>query len=259
MTAIKYKRVFSNKGGSGGGTAATTTFTPSGTISATDVQAAIQELDAETFKGYWTTVLGTPVRVGNTSFTVTDTANANLYDQLLSRTTVLKWTDTGITKIAMVASAVYAANNVTITLLGDTLTATATMSTMKYALLKADVIEFPIAGNLGVINDITKRVFMPCTIHIFGGTAYHGTAGTTNATTYTISKNVTDGTATVMTAAISIASGATVATADIAATSGTDLVQNDYLTVNCTAVSTTPPVDAYIYVFAFATRNVNLL
>ena len=204
---------------------------------------------------YWITVLGTPVRVGNTSFTITDTANALLLDQLYSRTTVLKWTDTGVTKLAMVVSAVYAANSVTVTIIGDTLAASATMSTMKYSLQKADVVEFKIAGTIGVGNDLTARSFAPCAIHLFGGTAHHGTAGTTNATTYTISKNAIDGTGTVLSAAISIASGATVASADISATSGTELVLDDYLTVNCTAASTTAPIDAYIEVFLFSSKN----
>ncbi len=158
----------------------------------------------------------------------------------------------------MIVSSVYAANAVTITIIGDTLAASATMSTFKYALQKADVVTFAIAGTIAVANDLTYRAFAPCSIHVFGATAYHGTVGTTNATTYTVSKNATDGTGTVLSAAVSVASTATVATADISATSGTELVLNDYLTVNCTAVSTTAPIDAYVEVFVFSSKNVFL-
>ncbi len=206
---------------------------------------------------YWPTVPGTPVRVGNTSFTITDTANAGLYDQLISRTTVLKWTDTGVIKLGMVVSATYAANSVTVTIIGDTLAASATMSTFKYALQKADVATIQFGGTVGVLNDMSYRLFAPCTVQVFGAFAYHGLAGTTNATTYNISKNVIDGTATILAAALSIASAAVVST-DQTATSGTTLVQNDYLTLNCVSVSTTPPVDVYVDIYVFSSKNVYL-
>lgn len=44
MTIIKYKRIFGNKSGGGGGSASDTSFTPNGDIAATTVQNAIVEV-----------------------------------------------------------------------------------------------------------------------------------------------------------------------------------------------------------------------
>ncbi len=189
---------------------------------------------------YWTTVPGTPTRVSNTQFTITDTGNANSYDSLLSAGTVLKWTDT-TTKQAVVTSATYATNTVTINIMGDILTATATMNTMKYALTKARVISFSIPGTIATGTDLAGRFYCDRAYHIFGAYGYHTTAGTTNATTYDVNKNGT----TVFTTKISIASGATSSGA-YTADSGTTTAQGDYISIDCDTVSTTAPVDAWI-------------
>ena len=203
--------------------------------------------------GYWATVAGTPVRVGNTSFTITDTTNANLYDLLYSRTTVLKWTDTGVTKLGMVVSAVYAANAVTITIVGDTLTATATMSTFTYSHEKCVPKVFAIAGTIATGTDLTGKYKAPCAMKVFGADGLHGTAGTTNATTYDINKNGT----TMFTAKLSIASAATVGDG-FTANDSTTLDLDDIISVDCDSVSTTAPVDVYIYLFTFPLNNIYL-
>jgi len=199
---------------------------------------------------YWKGVAGTPTRVGNTSFTITDTANANLYDLKYGRTTVLKWTDTAVTKMAMIVSATYSANNVTITIIGDTLTATATMSTMSYSHEKCKPIILAIAGTLSTGTDLTGRYFCPSPMKVFGADGYHMTAGTTNATTYDINKNGT----TFMTTKLSIASGAT-SGLGFTADSGTETALSDYISVDCDSVSTTAPIDAYIELFMMPLNN----
>lgn len=200
--------------------------------------------------GYWATVLGTPVRVGNTSFTITDTANANLYDLLYSRTTVLKWTDTGVTKLGMIVSAVYAANNITITIIGDTLTAGATMSSFTYSHEKCVPRVFAIAGTIAVGTDLTGRYYTPCAMKVLGADAYHMTAGTTNATTYDVNKNGT----TMFTTKVSIASGATVGVG-FTANDSTVTALSDYISVDCDSVSTTAPIDLYLELFLFPLNN----
>ncbi len=203
---------------------------------------------------YWQTVKGTPVRVGNTSFTITDTSNANLYDMVYGRTTILKWTDTGVTKLGMIVSSVYAANNVTITIVGDTLTATATMSSFTYSHEKCIPRVFAIAGTLGTGTDLTGKYHAPCAMKVLGADGYHGTAGTTNATTYDINKNGT----TMFTAKVSIASAATSGTG-YSADSGTELATSDVISVDCDSVSTTAPIDTYIQLFLFPLKNKYLI
>lgn len=155
---------------------------------------------------YWTAVPGSPTRTGNTTFTVTDTSNANLYDKLLSRQTVIKWTESGTVRKAMVVSATYATNTVTVTIIGDTLTSI-DASSMKYAMEKAFVATYQYPLTIGTGNDIIGRFMPTADVHIYGYDAHHGTAGTTNSTTYTISKNSSSGASTIGTG-VSIASGA---------------------------------------------------
>lgn len=203
---------------------------------------------------FWITIPGTPVRVGSTSFTITDTANANLYNLLLSRLTVIKWTDTGVTKQAMIVSATYASNDVTITIIGDTLAASATMNTFKYSVEKATQRQLVIAGTMAVGNNLTNKFFAKLPLKVFGVDGNHGTAGTTNATTYSVSKNQEDGSGGILAADLSIASGAT-AGDGYTATDGTTMALDDYLVANCTAVSTTAPIDAYITFFVAPLYN----
>ena len=202
---------------------------------------------------YWTTVPGTPVRVGNTSFTITDTANANLYDLLLSRKTVLKWTDTGVVKMAMVVSATYSSNDVTITIIGDTLSSGATMNTFKYSFEKAHKVTFAYAGVLATGTNISRKYKADCITKVFGADGLHGTAGTTNATTYDINKNGT----TFMTTKLSIASAATVGDG-FTADSGTELAVDDVVSLDCDSVSTTQPIDVYVDLFIFPKQNIYL-
>lgn len=202
---------------------------------------------------YWTTVPGTPTRVGNTSFTITDTSNANLYDLLLSRMTVLKWTDTGVVKMAMVVSATYATNTVTITIIGDTLASSATMNTFKYALHKAQIVTFAYAGVLATGTNISRKYKADCQLKVFGADGLHGTAGTTGATLYDINKNGT----TFMTTKLSIASAATVGNG-YTADSGTELALDDVVTLDCDSMSSTQPIDVYIDLFIFPKQNIYL-
>lgn len=217
-------------------------------IDANEVKNAVNtNFDANSF---WPAVPGAPARVNNTSFTIADVANANKYDKLISNTVVLKWTDSGSVKMAMVVSAVYAADVVTVTIMGDVLAATATTATLRYAKEKCKPIAFAIAGTIAVGTDLTGHWYAPCEMKVFGANAYHGTAGTTNPSTYDVNKNG----ATMFTSKISIASGATAGTG-FTADNGVTLAANDSLSVDCASVSTTAPVDLYLYLFAFPLNN----
>jgi len=199
---------------------------------------------------YWVLVPGSPIRSSDSSSTLTDTANGNLYNLLLGRTTILKWTDTNITKWAMVASSSYNSNTVTLNLIGDILTTSATMNTFKYYIQKSKPLVFAIAGTIAVGTDLTGRYYCPCALKVFGVDGYHGTAGSTNATTYDINKNGT----TFMTTKLSIGSGAT-AGQGFTADDGTVTNLGDYISVDCDSISTTAPIDTYVELFTTELNN----
>ncbi len=226
------------------------TIESGGTVNTTSLSATT--FSAETYNGnvFWRIVPGTPVRVGNTSFTVTDTANINLYDSLLSRTTILKWTETGTTKMAMVSAATYSSNVVTVSLLGDILTSTATMSSFKFTAEKCRPVVFGIAGTISTGTDLTARYQAPCAMKVFGADAYHSQSGVTNATTYDVNKSVagTGAITTMFTTKISVASTA-LSGQGYTADNGTTLILGDVISVDCDSVSTSAPVDAYIHLF----------
>jgi hypothetical protein len=200
---------------------------------------------------YWNELPGTPTRVGDTSFTITDTANANLYDLKFGRGTVLKWDDTTV-HMAMVHSATYSADAVTITIIGDVLSGTATMSSMKYALEKAEKVTFAYAGTVFAGTDITRKWKADKPYRVFGVDGYVGTAGTTNATTFELVKNATLNS--LFTTDISIASGATVGNG-YTSIDNASVDLDDIVYLSCNTVSTTNPIDCYIDMFIFSTYN----
>lgn len=202
--------------------------------------------------GLWTAVAGSPTRASNTTFTVTDTSNANKYDLVYSRGTPLKWTESSTVKQAVVVNSAYATNTVTVTIMGDTM-ASIDASSLKYAHEKARVISFAVAGTIATGTDLSSHYNCPMALKVYGADGYHGTAGTTNATTYDINKNGT----TMFTAKVSIASGATASDVTVGSTadSGTVTAVSDVLSIDCDSVSTTAPIDAYINLFVFPLQN----
>lgn len=188
----------------------------------------------------------TVTRVSDTQITIADASGANGYASLFQKGTVLKWTNSG-TKQAMVISASYASDVVTINLIGDAFVAG--FSDVKYAVEKAKTLQFAIVGTLATGTDLAGQFYAPFDMKVFGADARVATAGTTNATTFDIND---DGT-TVFTTKPSIASTAT-SDLDNTADSGTVIAEDSKITVDIDAVSTTAPIDAYITLY-FAPNN----
>jgi hypothetical protein len=196
----------------------------------------------------WTAVPGTPTRVSDTQFTITDTGNAGLYDQVLSKGTVLKWSESGTVYMGMVVSASYGTDTVTVNIIGDTLTAGFT--DMKYFIAtKALTYTFAIAGTMATGTDLSSTFYAPYDIKVFGADARVKTAGTTNPTTFDIND---DGT-TMFTTKPSIAS---TNTSDLDNTADDNIVaaEDSAITIDVDAVSTTQPVDAYVTLFFFPNK-----
>lgn len=195
---------------------------------------------------FWTSVPWSPTRTWNTTFTLTDTGNGNLYDLLLQRGTVLKWTESSVVKQAMIVSATYATNTVTVTIIGDTM-ASIDSSSLKYWIEKARVWKFAAAWTIGSTwTNQMNTVMVEEPAKVFWADAWAWTAGTgTGWTTFDINKWGT----TMFTTKPSILTTAQQvlwATAD----SGTTATTNDFLTIDIDAVvGTNKIVDAYINLY----------
>lgn len=196
---------------------------------------------------FWDTMPGTPTRVSDTQFTITDTANANKYDLLFKKGAVIKWLESTTINIAMVTGSSYSSNTVTIDIVGDSLTAG--FSAMKYCSEMAMVETFIIPGTLAAGTDLSKTWFTKQGIVKLSVDAYVKTAGTTNATTFDVND---DGT-TIITTKPSIASGATNGLNNVCDSPTTEIAAASAVTVDIDAVSTTPPVEASVELFYIPT------
>jgi len=194
---------------------------------------------------FWTTVPGSPTRVADTQFTITDTGNANLYDQILKRGVILIWLEGSTFQTAMVVSSSYSSNQVTVNIVGDSLTAGFT--SMKYCANHAMVEQFIRPGKLGAGTDAFKTWFAPCDVYILAADARVKSAGTTNATVF----DINDDGATKFTTKPSIASGATSDLDNVATNPSTLVAEGSAITADIDSVSTTPPTDAYLYVYYY--------
>lgn len=195
---------------------------------------------------FWTAVPWSPTRTGNTTFTLTDTSNANLYDLLLCRGTVLKRTESSTLRQAMVVSATYSTNVVTVTIIWDTMTSI-DASSLKYGLEKARIRRFAIAGTIGATGtNVANTVMVETPAKVYWCDFWAGTAGS-GTTTLDINKWWT----TMFTTKPSIlTTGQNIlwVTADTATTATT----GDYITIDIDATAgTTKIIDAYVNLYRY--------
>ena len=196
----------------------------------------------------WRTFPGTPTRVSDSQFTITDTSNANLYDKAFTKGTILRWEKSGGGfQTAIVKDATYGSNTVTINILGNTLAAAFTL--MKYCIMKPVKEEFIVPGKLpaAATTDIGKTIFAFRDILIFSALVRYKTAAATTGGVWDINNGGTS----IFTTKPPIAA---------AATKGTDTVCDCVLATAVTVVAadsaitldydsghaTTPGSDAYV-------------
>lgn len=196
---------------------------------------------------FWNSVPGTPTRVSDTQFTITDTANANLYDKLFKKGVILRWDESGTFQTAMVISSSYSSNVVTINLVGDSLTAGFTL--MKYAMQMAQMETFIIPGNLSAVTDLAKTFFLPMGVYILSADLYLKTAGTGSGNNV-IDINVSGSTK--FTTKPTIAASGTSDIDNVADNPSTEVAAAAPITIDCDSVTaTTPGQEAYIYLFYY--------
>jgi len=229
------------------GTGTTGATGPSGSLGATGATGP-QGATGASGSGsasFWNDMPGTPTRVSDTQFTITDTANANLYDLSLGPGSLIKWEASGGGfRIARVTAATYSSDTVTITIVGSVLGAGFT--DMKYCILQCPMVEFLIPGTQVVANGVGKIWFAPVGFYPISCDGRVATAGTTGSGTYDIND---DGSTIFNGTACSLASTETSDLDNAAYTPTTAVAKGSSVTINCTAVHTTPAVDAYVYLF----------
>ena len=141
---------------------------------------------------YWRSIPGTPVRVSNTQFKVTDSGNAGHYDSLMSRGTVVKWTDSTGLKMGMSTTTAFAGSDATINIIGDIIPLNdVTAANFYYATEKARAVQFSIPGTLAVLADAAGHWYPAYQIKAFGVDAYVSTAGVTGNTTFDLKYDTT--------------------------------------------------------------------
>jgi hypothetical protein len=201
---------------------------------------------------FWTAFPGTPARVSDTSFSVTDTGNANLYDKMYSPGTIIKWEKSGGGfQVARIITAAYATNTVTYTLKGNTLAAGFT--DMKYCIHKSlkEVFYVPgtMPGNTATVN-IGKTWIPDCDILIFDARSRYETAPTTTAGVW----DINDDGATIQTTKLSQTAGQNLGVDtqcnSTLATATTVIAKDSIVTIDYdSGHATTPGADAMIEVW----------
>jgi hypothetical protein len=201
---------------------------------------------------FWTDFPGTPTRVGNTSFKVTDASNANLYDLMFSPGTIIKWEKSGGGfQCAKITVAAYAANEVTYTIVGNTLAADFT--DMKYCLHRARKEVFIVPGTLPgntATADISKTVFAEADLLIFSALVRYKTASATTKGVWDINDDATTIFATKPEIAATAVIGTETVCDCVAATATTVVAKDSILTLDYdSGHATTPGSDAYVTIW----------
>jgi hypothetical protein len=202
--------------------------------------------------GHWSWVKGTPTRASNTSFTVTDTSNANAYDSLYSRGMVVKWTESGVYKVAVIISSSYATNTVTVNILGDTMASIDSttiggiaMTSLRVSGDPAKELIFRKSGEVSAATNVSDQIYLSYAMYLFAAQAYVKTAGTTNATVI----DINDDGASIFGTQPSIASGATSDIDNATANPQTVVAAGSIMTMDVDSVSSTKPQDLCVIVW----------
>jgi len=201
---------------------------------------------------FWTDVPGTPTRLSDTQFTITDTSNAKKYDKVFTKGTILTWLESSTFKTAMVVSSAYGTNTVYINIVGDSLTAGFTA--MKYCIHRAQELHFILPGTIAVGTDLGRTHYATCDLIKLAVDVRVKTAGATNATTI----DVNDDNTSIITTKPSISNKGTSDLDNVCDAPTTVIAAGSALTLDVDAVTTTPPVDLYaiLYVYPEAWRYI---
>jgi hypothetical protein len=201
--------------------------------------------------GIWRKFPGTPTRGSNTTFTVTDTDNANHYDKRYGPGTVIKWEKSGGgVQFAKISASSYTNNVVTFTIVGNTLSDG--FSAMKYCIHLAKQEVFIIPGMLpaAASADIAKTLHACGDMYVFSAKIWYRTAPTTTNGVW----DINDDGNTIFTTKPEVAASATEGVEQVSdCLAGTALVavaDKSLITIDYdSGHATTPGSDAYVYLY----------
>jgi len=214
--------------------------------SGTFVKKTLAETKAILEASYiWQTMPGTPTRISDTQFTITDTSNTNKYDKIFTKGTILQWLESTTFCTAMVISASYDTNTVTINIVGDSLSNGFT--TMKYCIYRAQKMEWIIPGYIGVATDQGRTHYADYDLIKLSVDVRIKTAGATNATTI----DINDDGNTIITTKPSISGTGTSDLDNVCDAPTTVIAKDSVLTIDVDAVTTTAPQDLYAVLFYY--------
>jgi len=200
----------------------------------------------------WNDMPGTPARISDTSFSITDTSNANLYDKVFGPGTIISWEKSGGGwQAAKIVTASYSSNAVTFTILGNTLSAGFT--DMQYCTRLAVEDSWTIPGNMpsaGLAN-IGKAIYWQEDRYVFSAKVYYGTEPTTTGGTW----DINDDASSIFSSKPSIAAGATegieVVSDSLSGTNTTAVAAKSKITLDYdSGHATSPGSDACIYIWS---------
>ena len=201
----------------------------------------------------WAEVPGSPARVSDTQFTVSDPGNSGLLDKVMSRCFFVRWLESGARKFAMISWSYYSSDIVSLDIIGDALIEGFTE--MQYCCLPAMIEGFLIPGALPITNavtiaNITKMWIVPTQIYIISADVYLGTAGT-GSRSNVIDINIFDGFTTASkfsskpTLGIGSSMGYDFPADDISA----PVLANSFVTIDLDNSTSTPGKDLYVYLY----------
>lgn len=206
-------------------------------------------------KYWWDDMPGSPTRISNTSFSITDTGNVNLYDQQFPPGTIVSWQKyLGGWQVAKIVTATYAANAVTFTIIGNTLSAGFT--DMKRCIHPAKEDQWTIPGMMPAAAQaaIGRQIIWQEDRYVFSAKVMYGTGPTTTKGVWDVND---DGT-TLFTAKPEIAAAATegteVVSDSLSGTATVAVAAKSRVTIDYdSGHATTPGSDAQVFIWSMPT------
>lgn len=211
----------------------------------------------------WIQMPGSPTRVSSTQFTCSGSLSTLI--NYAAKGMIIKWTESATVRCAMIYSSSYGAPTTTINIVGDSM-ASIDSNSLMYCIIGAEQFSktFVVAGTIGATGtDVANDWYAMEPYRVLGLDLWVGTAGTTNSTSVTI----TNGTGSVnIFGTVSLASTVAVSTSPVNGNGGSYYSVGgtiaspslDRISLNITAIQTTPAVDLYALMYIFPTRYLNI-
>jgi hypothetical protein len=203
-------------------------------------------------KLWWDDMPGTPARISDTSFSITDTGNTNLYDKQFPPGTIISWQKyLGGWQAAKVVSATYASDAVTFVIVGNTLSVGFT--DMKWCIhaAKEDCWLIPGMMPAAAQTNIGKYIEWREDRYVFSAVLAYGTAPTTTKGVWDINDDGTTIFTTKPEIAASATEGTEVKSDSLSGTATTAVAAKSRITLDYdSGHATTPGSDARIYVWS---------